>query len=262
MSSRSACAASTLTAAALLSAGAAHALDIDFTGNVPGQLSGQLSTATASGGVDDAGPLAMWGGSPDTTVVASGLGTAGSETSVAPHAISNTSFSPGTFLGTTGISETEWWMAGLVQTSTFANGFSSVELRNGSGGNEIGFGSSGFAGSNKWGIIGSGSLFVASDVVVGSNETTLLVLHYDATAVGMELELFVNPDLDGFEPATPNATTSRVVSQRGPLHLRSSIGLRTDNLYVGNVSPFVVPEPATAGLLALGGLALLGRRRA
>ena len=260
MSPRSASSALTLAAAAVLTTGGAHAIDIDFTGQAPGSIAGRTTTATPSGGVSANAPgVDTWGGSPDFLVENTSLGTAGSETSEVPILRGNSSFSPGTFLGLTGVSNEEFWLSTLISVSANSGGFSGVELYR-SGTELVGVGNNGF-GSRQWQIIGGGGLAVNSGVVATPGETALLVLHYDASQIGAELEIFVNPDLNGLAPA-PNATASRTVTGVNTVNIRSSVGAAVDNIYVGNVSPFVVPEPATAALLALGGVTLLGRRRA
>jgi len=107
--------------------------------------------------------------------------------------------------------------------------------------------------------------------VVGSPDTTLLVTRWDFGTVGSSssnvVSLWVNPTLG----VTPSGAPDSYVSASTNMNIlyystRTSAAniLEFDELRIGetyaDVTPFVVPEPALLGVLALGGLLL--RRRA
>ena len=129
------------------------------------------------------------------------------------------------------------------------------------------------SGTNSWGFDVSG---VTGDDTVGTGRTNvtasatpaLLVYRLNFTGAGDTIDVFVNPTPGQPLPGTPNGTFAipedsfpdtfnniRLQSGDQPINFDE---FRIGTTYA-DVTP--VPEPATAGLLAVGALALLARCR-
>ena len=146
----------------------------------------------------------------------------------------------------------------------------------------------GFGGEYRWGMFtgGGGNNGQVGDLTNGHYSSTgiqnavFAVLRIDLNANGVNeaLRLYINPSLDA-EPAVPSAIvidTRDIATVMSDLNRFRPFGgnttasgtgiLNLDEIRLGStwgdVTPFtVIPEPASAGLSSLAGLALLRRRR-
>lgn len=124
------------------------------------------------------------------------------------------------------------------------------------------------SGSANWGIsVGA----TAANSSVPTTTQSLLVVRIDAVAGADTATLWVNPDLSLTESGNVSAgqiTTidfgafSRVILQASATSLAANVNndFVFDELRISDVSPFAVPEPASA-MLALAAAPLLARRR-
>jgi len=123
--------------------------------------------------------------------------------------------------------------------------------------------------TNDWGVNGIGNNTSGIDIIVDS-PTTLVAKINQSTGDWL---FWVNPDLGQPEPATGDlsGTNTNLTQGIGYIRLRGgrygSIPVNTNTtdftdvaLFTGASTPFI-PEPSSALLLGLGGLAMLRRRR-
>ena len=185
-----------------------------------------------------------------------------------PVAVSVNPF-PGTAAGS------EWWFAGLLQVAN-NDGTTSVTFSNGQSVNHIGFGSDAngnivLIASNNGGSAAAHD--TGLDVTLG--ETILFIVRgtkgTGTSPTNSFVDIWVNPSDTSSVAAlgTPTwgtGTDSKFGRETGA-YTSVSVGLsfqsRADEIRMGEtLSDVVIPEPATMSLLALGGLAILRRRRA
>ena len=170
------------------------------------------------------------------------------------------------FAVTTPSSNTEYWAS--IEFSLAANSWGGLSFFNG-GSEVLLLGRD--TGHAFWGIDGRFVADTYSTVAFVADETVHLLarLEFDVNGGGTpdQVSLWVNPS-DTTSLATLGTPSATVADNNlGPYtRLRLGTGsssLTADNLYIGttlaDVTP--VPEPSSAALLGLGGLALILRRR-
>ena len=120
-------------------------------------------------------------------------------------------------------------------------------------------------GDSVWGMASGG--VTESTIDITTQVPTLLVMRIDQVAG--ENRVWINPDLTGDVPLDATADIVRNVENNNIAKIEYAGGNPTGNVveytdvsvYYGGDTPFNVPEPATMSLLALGGVAMLRRRK-
>ena len=156
----------------------------------------------------------------------------------------------------------------LVGTMTFTNevlittlSINNIRAHDDDGALLVGMGQ-GWQFSN-WGMIGGGGN--AGDIAITTQAPTLLVMRINQ--VTGENRVWINPDLTGDAPLDATADIVRNVENNNIAQIHyagnsANVVEYTDvAVYYGGDTPFNVPEPATMSLLALGGIAMLRRRK-
>lgn len=122
--------------------------------------------------------------------------------------------------------------------------------------------------ASGWSLNENAAGAVPTNAPVALNQTTLFVVKIDFVAgIGDVLNLYVDPAL-GQPLGTPNATLTTVGGSFafGGINTRPTVlnAMTVDEFRLGttlaSVTPHVVPEPASLGLLALAATAMLRRR--
>jgi hypothetical protein len=135
--------------------------------------------------------------------------------------------------------------------------------------NEVFFGKPGGPPLTQYVLEGRGGVTPqSSGAAVLLNETALLVLKVVFGAAGSSFSLFVDPDVNSLEPASPfDAFRSRDINSIGALTLYSTGAFGLDEIRIGTtyadvVPHTTVPEPSTLSIaaMALLGVAWAGRR--
>ena len=118
-------------------------------------------------------------------------------------------------------------------------------------------------GDSVWGMASGG--VTESTIDITTQVPTLLVMRIDQVAG--ENRVWINPDLTGDVPLDATADIVRNVENNNIAQIHyagnsANVVEYTDvSVYYGGDTPFNVPEPATMSLLALGGVAMLRRRK-
>ncbi len=158
--------------------------------------------------------------------------------------------------GTLGMDSTTLWMSFIGQRQ--GGGYAGVSLYGG-GSELIFFGSNGI--NPDWGI---GNEATTAGTPADSEAYILVKMEFGAANNNDTFSMWSNPDLSTGESGlgTANATSSVFDVKFDEIRLGTASTLLVDELRLGTTFADAVPEPSSLSLVALGGLALLRRRRA